>query len=108
MKVFESGDFPQLDPDDIPGKSKPEPDVVLLVHGTFAYRDSDTETDPARPPAWWQEGSEFVRVTDGLLGSLAACWAGSQGPGCPFPWSVRRWRHRLQGWIPLRRRQAGA
>ena len=67
---------------------RPRPDVVLLVDGTFSYRDQDEPAQPSAPAVWWQEGSEFIRVMDGLFAGRAVCWPDHDEPGCRLPWAI--------------------
>jgi hypothetical protein len=66
------------------------PDIVLLVHGTFSYRDRDEPSEPAGPSAWWQDGSEFVQVMDGLFDGRAICWPARDDAECRLPWTIGR------------------
>jgi hypothetical protein len=69
---------------------------VLLIHGTFANKQSDGPVD------WWQPGSDFCHDVDALLqkeGATARCWANLRSLGAesadghgghrtrPFAWT---------------------
>ena len=80
--------------------SKPWPDAVFLIHGTFAHRDEDViitdPRDPGRIPAWWQKDSEFVAELNGLLQGHAECWP--DDVCAAMPWARRSLGNRLEGW----------
>ena len=66
------------------------PDIVLLVHGTFSYRDQDEPAEPAAPTAWWQDGSG-VRSSHGrALRRPGYLLAAHDDAECRLPWTIGR------------------
>jgi hypothetical protein len=57
--------------------SEEKPDLIILVHGTFAALPED------KGDAWWQSGSDFWNKLNARLAGKARC----TGPGEVFHWT---------------------
>jgi hypothetical protein len=60
---------------------------VIVVHGTFANRVSNS---PALPRKWWEQGSSFCKRLDSHLrshGSNARCWSNIVEGQFEYSWS---------------------
>lgn len=92
-----------------------QPEIVLLVHGTFAFDDND-EAAPNSANRWWQRSSNFCRRFQDTLGSdyavaadsVTAGTAGTDPKPLVFHWSGdNSERHRrLAGKLLLEQLQA--
>ena len=68
-------------------------DLVLFVHGTFAYDDRDAAT-PKNRDRWWQRDSDFAAALAGKLPGYQIVPAGERVSDACRPWWWGRRRHK--------------
>jgi HEAT repeat protein len=80
------------------------PDLVLLIHGTFAHRDEDRGPS-ADACAWWQKNSGYVAEMNRLFAGRAECWPDDV---CrTMPWAKASFWRRIGCWTVAGRKPFG-
>ncbi|MGP0067764.1 MAG: HEAT repeat domain-containing protein [Isosphaeraceae bacterium] len=80
------------------------PDLVFLIHGTFAHRHEDSEPS-ADQCAWWQKNSGYVEQMNRLFAGRAECWP--EDVCRAMPWAKASFWRRVGSWTVAGRKPFG-